>query len=232
MYIVVIEMKKDIIIRKDKINDVLSQKMYRRLFGEESQDQFQPFCFLILNIEEEDAREKIADIFLDLFNESAILYINEKPVIFYVTDQGYEVKNLLWSIIDDFGMKVSIFNSGKINSQEAFLIIYDLYERYLSMEKYHYYGVGELVLEIIKKDMHELQKYRKVLLNNIAEDPQIEKLILAMFDNNLNVTKTAREVYMHRNTINNKLEYIKKETGMNIQEFKDAVSMYWLIKSK
>jgi len=53
-----------------------------------------------------------------------------------------------------------------------------------------------------------------------------------MFDNNLNVTKTASEVYMHRNTINNKLDYIKKETGMNIQEFKDAVSMYWLIKFK
>ena len=29
---------------------------------------------------------------------------------------------------------------------------------------------------------------------------------------------------MHRNTINNKLEYIKKETGMNMQEFKDKIS--------
>ncbi|MDD2493236.1 MAG: helix-turn-helix domain-containing protein [Bacilli bacterium] len=225
-------MKKDVIVRKDKINDILSQKMYRSLFGEESQEKFLSFRFLVLSIEDEEAREKIADIFLELFSESAILYIDERPVIFYITDQGYEVKNLLWSIIDDFGIKVSIFNSGKINSREAFLMIYDLYERYISLEKYHYYGVGDLVLEIIKKDMHDLQKYRKILLNNVAEDPQLEKLILAMFDNNLNVTKTASEVYMHRNTINNKLDYIKKETGMNIQEFKDAVSMYWLIKFK
>lgn len=224
-------MKKEFVVKKEKINDVLSHKIYRVLF-EEGNNEFQSFRFLVLNIQEEEAREKIADVFLDLFHDSAILYIDDRPVIFYFTNQGYEIKNLIWSIIDDFGIKVSVFNSGKITTKEAFFTIYCLYETYLSLKKYHYFGMGDLVLEMIKKDMVDLGKYRKILLNDIAEDPQLEKLILAMFDNNLNVTKTANDVYMHRNTIINKLDYIKKETGMNIQEFKDAVSMYWLIKSR
>lgn len=225
-------MEKRLVVKKEIINDLLSMKIYRYLFTEEKQESMQPFNFLVLHVEEEEAKNKIAAIFLELFSESAMLFINEKPVIFYFADQGVEVKNLLWSIIDDFGIKVSIFNSGKINSKEAFLTIYDLYEMYIPFQRYHYFGVGDLVLEIIKKDMNDLHKYRKVLLNDVGEDPQLEKLIIAMFDNNLNITKTAGEIYMHRNTINNKLEVIKKATGMNIQEFKDAISMYWLIKSK
>lgn len=225
-------MKNEFTIKKEKIKDILSHKIYHVLFDEENKEEFQSFRFLVLNIDKEEAREKIVDIFVELFGESAVLYINERPVIFYFDNQGYEVKNFLWSIIDDFGIKVSIFNSGKINSKEAFFTIYHLYETYISPKKFHYFSVGDLVLEIIKKDMQDLEKYRKILLNNVEDDQQLEKLILAMFDNNLNITKTAHDVYMHRNTINNKLEYIKKETGMNIQEFKDAVSMYWLIKSK
>jgi DNA-binding PucR family transcriptional regulator len=37
---------------------------------------------------------------------------------------------------------------------------------------------------------------------------------------------------MHRNTVINKLEYIKNATGLNIQNFHDALCMYWLITIK
>ena len=60
----------------------------------------------------------------------------------------------------------------------------------------------------------------------------MEKLILAMFNNNLNVTQTAKAVYMHRNTIINKLEFIRLETGLNLQNFKAATCLYWLMKIK
>ena len=46
----------------------------------------------------------------------------------------------------------------------------------------------------------------------------------------LNVSKTASFVYMHRNSINNKLDLIEKETGLNIQLFNEAVTMYNLLR--
>jgi carbohydrate diacid regulator len=58
----------------------------------------------------------------------------------------------------------------------------------------------------------------------------MEILIQAMFKNNLNVTQTASDVYMHRNTVIKKLDFIKKETGLNLQKFQDANIMYWILK--
>ena len=70
------------------------------------------------------------------------------------------------------------------------------------------------------------------VLGKVLNDPLNESLIIGMFENNLNVLKTSKMIYMHRNTLNNKLEMIKKESGLNIQIFQDAVAMYLLIKIK
>ena len=50
-----------------------------------------------------------------------------------------------------------------------------------------------------------------------------------MFENNLNVTKTSKQLYMHRNTLNYKLDYIYNITNLNLQVFNDAIAMYILI---
>ena len=37
---------------------------------------------------------------------------------------------------------------------------------------------------------------------------------------------------MHRNTINNRLDLIKRESDLNIQKFQDAVAIYNMLKLK
>ena len=71
---------------------------------------------------------------------------------------------------------------------------------------------------------------KPIILNKIYNDNKLYEIINGMFVNNLNVCKTANYVYMHRNTINNKLAVIKEETGLDIQNFQDAVLLYVLIK--
>ena len=90
---------------------------------------------------------------------------------------------------------------------------------------------AELIKEIIRI-FKKLKEIKPAVLNRISEDTQMEKLILAMFENNLNVKRTAETVFMHRNTVIGKLEYIKQETGLNLQKFTDAACLYWLIKAK
>ena len=44
----------------------------------------------------------------------------------------------------------------------------------------------------------------------------------AFFDNDLNLTATARQLYIHRNTLNYRLDKIKKELGLDLRNFRDA----------
>lgn len=218
-------------INANNLNDASSIKIYNYLFNE-SKESDKPFRFLTIDIEDERETNKIVSVFLDMFSASTTLTIDDIPIIFYDEEEGFEIKNILSSIVDDFAININVFNSGKIKSRDSFIKVFEAYKKYLKNKKNQYSSVSDLIIEIVKEDIKKISEYKKILLNGIYDDPQLEKLIVSMFDNNLNVTKTASDMYMHRNTINNKLNYIKQETSLNIQDFKDALSMYWLVKVK
>ena len=43
-------------------------------------------------------------------------------------------------------------------------------------------------------------------------------------ENNLNVSETARKLYMHRNTLTYRLDKIERATGLDIRNFSDAIT--------
>ena len=68
--------------------------------------------------------------------------------------------------------------------------------------------------------MHE------VFGDNIPDSLDEETLttINKFFENNLNVSETSRQLYVHRNTLVYRLEKIQKSTGLDIRKFDDALT--------
>ena len=48
--------------------------------------------------------------------------------------------------------------------------------------------------------------------------------VYTFFDNNLNISETARRLYVHRNTLVYRLEKIQKKTGLDVRVFDDALT--------
>ena len=71
-------------------------------------------------------------------------------------------------------------------------------------------------IEKLKKD-HLTPKILKLF-----EDPQVIEFCDAYFKNNLNGVVTSKKIFMHRNTLNYRINKIHKVTGLNIKNFEDA----------
>ncbi len=54
-------------------------------------------------------------------------------------------------------------------------------------------------------------------------DEELMVAVTALFNNNLNISETARGLYMHRNTLVYKLEKVEKITGLDVRTFEDAM---------
>jgi carbohydrate diacid regulator len=52
----------------------------------------------------------------------------------------------------------------------------------------------------------------------------------AFFDNNMNITDTAKKIYVHRNTLLYRLEKIKQYTGLDPRKFEHALQLYIVLK--
>ena len=59
---------------------------------------------------------------------------------------------------------------------------------------------------------------------DVLEDEEAMSTIVKFFENNLNISETARQLYVHRNTLVYRLERIEKEIGLDIRKFDDAMT--------
>lgn len=68
-------------------------------------------------------------------------------------------------------------------------------------------------------------------VSKILEDSELVECLHALFDNNLNISETSRNAFVHRNTLVYRLDKIQRITGLDARNFNDAVSLYlymWL----
>lgn len=56
-------------------------------------------------------------------------------------------------------------------------------------------------------------------------DHEILTTIDTFFENNLNVSETARQLFVHRNTLVYRIEKLQKSTGLDIRTFEDAMTL-------
>ena len=58
----------------------------------------------------------------------------------------------------------------------------------------------------------------------VSFDDETLATVNKFFEDNLNVSKTSRDLYIHRNTLVYRLEKLKNVTGLDIQTFDDAIT--------
>ncbi|MCD7708470.1 MAG: helix-turn-helix domain-containing protein [Clostridiales bacterium] len=85
-------------------------------------------------------------------------------------------------------------------------------------------GIGRLIYQL---PMSLCEMFIKEVFGEkvpeILEDEEAMNTINKFFENNLNISETARQLYVHRNTLVYRLERIEKAIGLDIRSFDDAM---------
>lgn len=190
------------------------------------------FEFYILNINKQTPDyDEIIDIFLDVIINPFVYEENNYTIVLSNIINN-DVSQVVSAIVEDFGYNLKVFRSNKIYTQnmDDFNILKDSYLKNQVYINDNYVNIQKLLYAILEKNIDDLQTIKPIILRKINNDSKLYEIVNGMFVNDLNVCKTANYVYMHRNTINNKLITIKEETGLDIQKFQDAVMLYVLLK--
>lgn len=90
---------------------------------------------------------------------------------------------------------------------------------------YNTLGIGRLIYQLPPSLCEIFMK--EVFGDNIPNNLDEETLstIDKFFENNLNVSETSRQLYVHRNTLVYRIEKLMKNTGLDIRNFDDALTL-------
>lgn len=86
-----------------------------------------------------------------------------------------------------------------------------------------------IVMDLMASVPHSaLEAHRKTMIKpsfiSTVEDAELVETAEAFLNCSLNVSETARSLFIHRNTLMYRLNKIERETGLNIRNFSDALA--------
>jgi carbohydrate diacid regulator len=139
------------------------------------------------------------------------------------------------SVLEERGVKIKIYLG---NGAENLYQIAESFAQALSTERMsdliglkgdvHSYKDYVLVRVLEQMPESRLKEYYAILTDKksrqIFDDREMIETAEAFLENSLNVSETSRKMYLHRNTLNYRLDKIERGTGLNIRKFSDAVT--------
>ena len=81
----------------------------------------------------------------------------------------------------------------------------------------------EYVQHIFNSNISEKRKELK---------PVFWETLEVFFEYNMNITNTAKAIFVHRNTLIYRLEKVKQVTGLDPRKFNEALQLYIALKMK
>lgn len=85
-------------------------------------------------------------------------------------------------------------------------------------------GIGRLIYQL---PMPLCKMFIKEIFDDKTPDQFDEETLTTInkfFENNLNVSETSRQLYIHRNTLVYRLDKLQESTGLNLRVFEDAIT--------
>ena len=173
-------------------------------------------------------------------NCQTVLQVGVQDYVFVLQQDKYSaVRSILSDTIEaveyDFGLRLSIM-LGQVWSQTGYQPLSDLIQAERDLFKtwwrqghqgVHTFsqlylwsiGEGSVSLKVIKEYLHQM----------ILEQDQIQEIILSLWENSAVLTKTAQQLYLHRNSLQYKIDKWEELTGLQLKELTDLTLCYQLI---
>lgn len=98
-----------------------------------------------------------------------------------------------------------------------------IFEENKKIVNYEQLGIGRLIYQL---PAPLCKMFINEVLNGLSMDQFDEETLTTVnkfFENNLNVSETSRQLYIHRNTLVYRLDKLQKMTGLDLRNFDDAI---------
>lgn len=178
-------------------------------------------------------KDNLVSLFEDVVDVSYMDIENNFIIVVFQNLLETSLKELSQIITEEFFIEIRIFESRR------FTTISEL-ERSIKKSKHMLnvmtFNSAETYLNTTDLLYYEISKpldfdYKKKILQTYLNNAEMKNILKVFFECNQNTSEASKRLYLHRNTLIQKLDKFYEETGFNPRKFKDAVIIYKAIEN-
>ncbi|WP_188456586.1 PucR family transcriptional regulator [Virgibacillus oceani] len=163
------------------------------------------------------------------------IIVEEQSVL---TDEATSFEQIIDILMSDLYVKINFFIGPflhQLNDAKSYYraLIENADKSFAHSEKKvitYVEAIPYLIIEKIGFDFRAM--ISEMILKEVADDHELLHTIETFIDCNLNVSVTAKELFMHRNSLQYRIDKFIEKTGIDIRNFNHAMTVYLAILSK
>lgn len=169
----------------------------------------------------------IIEIFSQAINIDNYLINDYNMIIFFNYSTG-GIKELVESLASDIYSKFLVYESINYKKKEE---LDEALKIFLKVKDNLAYNKVYLDNRILVSEISEVtEDVKKLVLSEYYKDKEMYKTIKIFLENNQNASNASKELFLHRNTLNQRLDKFQLITGFNVKNFIDAYLIYQIVK--
>ena len=181
-------------------------------------------------IYEANFNEELIHVFESIGDNIVIESVKDDVITLLDTDyynpEPIDLEAFQMLLVDDFGGDVTTIIEPYI--EDDFSLGEDL-KGFIKDLPHGVYYFEDVVTYVVLKNNQELKKKITDFILSVSNQ-EVVHTVREFIENNMNSSVSAKKLYMHRNTLNYRIENFIEATHINVKTFKGANAIYMLFK--
>ncbi|MFP7494855.1 helix-turn-helix domain-containing protein [Terribacillus saccharophilus] len=160
------------------------------------------------------------------FTKQTGLIVESRQADFIVYEEILDM--LMYDLSASLRLFISPWQSSAENAAAQYPWLSKAYQQFDAQSAKHVLYFQDAVPDLISALLSETDRQNIVhhILQGMHEDDELLRTVRMYFLCNQNLTLTAKKLYIHRNSLNYRLEKLTEKTGLDIRRFQDAFALY------
>ena len=182
----------------------------------------------------EAGNDQLHSMLKDIFRDIYAISFLEYTLVFFFDRFDIDLEPLFQTLSDDFGSKITVHEGFflPIGCRAKISAIRQNRNRKRRHAQKDYTDLADFILPCRRRGLLHAEINQGRVVFFLKDKDEALEIIRVFFSNNLNVSATAKSLYMHRNTLLYKLDQLSKELGLKLDRFSHACSINILLNIK
>ncbi|MFA7376451.1 MAG: helix-turn-helix domain-containing protein [Acholeplasmataceae bacterium] len=188
------------------------------------------YYYLIINginqVNQEDY-QAILSLFSEMMYRPSFKLKTENLIIIAEMKEDISFYDVISNTNQEFYLNLSLYESIEFQTIEE--LLKDLKNKSSILEFNTVYLNEKILIYNRFKPIFD-EKTRQEMLKEFYYDQEFLHMIKVFLEKNQNSSEASKALYLHRNTLNNRIEKFYKITGYDLRKFEDAALIYIIVK--